>query len=88
MAVAGSESYANFTQQLLSEDECAPLWDAYCAQAGLPADAASAVAVLRERLKSTATTVVSGTLIRYQISRLFGHHRGRWGGWFRVCRWA
>lgn len=60
MAVAGSESYANFTRQLLSEDERALLWDAYCAQAGLPADAAGAVALLRERLESTATAVDEG----------------------------
>ncbi|WP_304412560.1 DUF4158 domain-containing protein [Micromonospora sp. CNB394] len=42
IAVVGSESYANFPAQLLTEAECAPLVDAYCAEAGLPADAAAA----------------------------------------------
>jgi hypothetical protein len=60
IAVAGSEQYANFTAQLLSEDECAPLIGAYCAQAGLPAHAAAAVAELRGRLEATAATVDTG----------------------------
>ncbi|WUK72987.1 DUF4158 domain-containing protein [Kribbella sp. NBC_00359] len=47
MAVAGSESYANLGDELLSAEECEPLVAAYCAEAGLPADAAGAVAELR-----------------------------------------
>ncbi|WP_235965573.1 DUF4158 domain-containing protein [Micromonospora rubida] len=47
MAVVGSESYANFTDQLLSPAECEPLMAEYCREAGLPPDAASATAELR-----------------------------------------
>jgi hypothetical protein len=54
MAVVGSESYANLGDQLLSAEECEPLVAAYCAEAGLPADAAGAVAELRVRLEQAA----------------------------------
>lgn len=60
MAVVGSESYANFTGQLLSPQECEPLIGAYCAEAGLPADAAGAVTALRARLERTAVAVDEG----------------------------
>ncbi|WP_028565582.1 hypothetical protein [Salinispora tropica] len=60
IAVAGSESYANFTAQLLTDAECAPLIDAYCAEAGLPADAAAATALLREQIETVAATVDTG----------------------------
>lgn len=60
MAVVGSESYANFTDQLLSPAECEPLMAEYCREAGLPPDAASATAELRARLEQTAVRVDEG----------------------------
>jgi TnpA family transposase len=60
MAVVGSESYANLGDQLLSVQECEPLVAAYCAEAGLPADAADAVAELRVRLEQAAQRVDEG----------------------------
>jgi Domain of unknown function (DUF4158)/Tn3 transposase DDE domain len=60
IAVAGSESYANFADQLLSWEECEPLIGAYCAEAGLPAGAAGATAALRAQLEDTAALVDTG----------------------------
>ncbi|WP_435592259.1 hypothetical protein [Nocardia sp. bgisy118] len=55
IAVAGSDSYANLHAQLMSWDECAPLVEQFCAQAGMPSEASElhsltwpASAVLRE----------------------------------------
>jgi hypothetical protein len=36
IAVAGSDSYANLHDQLMSWEECRPLVEAFCAQAGIP----------------------------------------------------
>ncbi|MFI6333123.1 hypothetical protein ACIBBG_33150 [Micromonospora chersina] len=47
IAVAGSEASANLIEQLLAPEECERLVAAYCREAGLPADAAGAVAALR-----------------------------------------
>ncbi|MEU7799756.1 Tn3 family transposase [Micromonospora arborensis] len=60
IAVAGSEAYANFMEQLLPMEECEPLVAAYCREAGLPADAAGAVAALRARLEQTVARVDTG----------------------------
>lgn len=60
IAVAGSEAYANFMEQLLPPQECEPLVAAYCREAGLPADAAGAVATLRTQLEQTAAGVDTG----------------------------
>jgi hypothetical protein len=60
IAVVGSESYANFAAQLLSDAECASLIDAYCAEAGLPAGAAAATGLLREQLETVAAAVDAG----------------------------
>ncbi|MEV4250695.1 hypothetical protein AB0J63_45785 [Streptosporangium canum] len=40
IAVAGSDSYANLQNQLMTWQECAPLVEEFCAEAGLPTDAA------------------------------------------------
>jgi hypothetical protein len=39
IAVAGSDSYANLHAQLMSWEQCEPLVEGFCAQAGIPADA-------------------------------------------------
>lgn len=41
IAVLGADSYANLHTQLMPWDECAPLVEQFCAQAGIPADAAA-----------------------------------------------
>ena len=58
--MAGSESYANFADQLLSWEECELLIGAYCAEAGLPAGAAEATGALRAQLEDTAARVDTG----------------------------
>jgi len=60
VAVAGSESYASFADQLLSWEECEPLIGGYCAKAGLPAGAAEAAAALRAQLEEVAARVDAG----------------------------
>ena len=54
IAVAGSGSYANWSEQLLSWKECEPSLDGFCAEAGLPADAAGFTAALRAKLEQAA----------------------------------
>ena len=41
IAVAGSDSYANLHDQLMSWEECRPLVEAFCAQAGIPSGPAA-----------------------------------------------
>lgn len=60
VAVAGSDSYANLHAQLMSWDECAALVPEFCAQAGLPTEAAEVTALYRRRLSETAATVDAG----------------------------
>ena len=60
VAVVGSDSYANLHDQLLGWDECEPLVAGYCAEAGLPADAAGFVDALRAQLTTVAARVDAG----------------------------
>jgi TnpA family transposase len=60
IAVVGSDSYANLHSQLMTWDECAPLAAQFCAQAGIPADAAQLVAFYRKKLTETAAAVDAG----------------------------
>ncbi|MBF6047911.1 Tn3 family transposase [Streptomyces sp. NRRL B-1677] len=60
VAVLGSESYANFYDQLLSWEECEPLVAGYCEQAGLPATASAFTAALRQKLTAVAAKVDAG----------------------------
>lgn len=60
IAVLGSESYANLYDQLLSWRECEPLVADYCAEAGIPTDAAAFVAQLRGELAAVADRVDAG----------------------------
>ena len=60
IAVAGSDSYANWAEHLLSWEECEPLLDGFCVEVGLPADAAAFTAALRTRLEQTAAQTDAG----------------------------
>jgi len=60
IAVDGSESYANLTEQLLSWEECRPLLAEYCAEVGLPNGAAEFTGELRRKLTETAAGVNAG----------------------------
>ena len=60
IAVAGSDSYANLHDQLMTWEECRPLADAFCAQAGIPSDPAALTAHYRSLLASTAARVDAG----------------------------
>jgi hypothetical protein len=60
IAVIGAESYANLHTQLMSWAECGPLVAEYCAQVGLPATAADAVATWKQQLSGLALTVDAG----------------------------
>ena len=60
IAVAGSDSYANLHDQLMSWEECRPLADAFCTQAGIPSDPAALTAHYRSLLASTAARVDAG----------------------------
>jgi hypothetical protein len=60
IAVAGSDSYANLHDQLMSWEECRPLAGAFCSQAGIPSDPAALTAHYRSLLASTAARVDAG----------------------------
>ncbi|TDC50519.1 DUF4158 domain-containing protein [Actinomadura sp. KC345] len=60
IAVAGSDSYANLHDQLMSWEECRPLVPAFCAQAGIPAEPGALTAHYRDKLAATAAAVDTG----------------------------
>ena len=60
IAVAGSDSYANLHDQLMSWEECQPLVAAFCAQAGIPAEPGALTAHYRRKLADTAGGVDAG----------------------------
>jgi hypothetical protein len=60
IAVAGSDSFANLHDQLMSWEECRPLVPAFCAQAGIPAEASALTAHYRDKLAATAAAVDAG----------------------------
>ncbi|WP_225992997.1 transposase [Actinomadura rudentiformis] len=60
IAVAGSDSYANLHDQLMSWEECRPLVPAFCAQAGIPAEPDALTAHYRDKLATTAAAVDAG----------------------------
>jgi TnpA family transposase len=55
--VVGSESYADFREQLLTHSECEPLISEYCRQLGFPDNASDFVEHLRVLLTQVATDV-------------------------------
>ncbi|MEV4172493.1 Tn3 family transposase [Nonomuraea sp. NPDC049709] len=60
IAVAGSDSYANLHDQLMSWEECEPLVEGFCAEAGLPTDPRELTGHYRQLLADTAAGVDSG----------------------------
>lgn len=66
MCVAGSETFADHRDQLLSWDECQKLLPAYCEKVGLPNNAKDFVAMLKEKLTEKAE----------EVDRNFPDHHG------------
>lgn len=60
IAVVGSESYADLHEQLLSWVDCQDLLGEYCAEVGLPQDAAGFVESLRGELTRVAAATDAG----------------------------
>jgi TnpA family transposase len=60
IAVAGSDSFANLHAQLMSWQECAPLAEAFCAQAGIPTQARALTVFYQRKLADTAAAVDTG----------------------------
>ena len=60
IAVVGSDSYANLHAQLMGCEQCEPLVEGFCAQAGIPAAAEALVAHYRALLTRTAAAVDTG----------------------------
>ncbi|MFD8534154.1 Tn3 family transposase [Streptosporangium canum] len=60
IAVAGSDSYANLQDQLMTWEECAPLVEEFCAEAGLPTEAAELTGHYKKLLAETAAAVDAG----------------------------
>ncbi|MEU6726665.1 transposase [Nonomuraea wenchangensis] len=60
IAVAGSDSYANLHDQLMSWQECEPLVEEFCAEADLPTDPAELTAHYKKLLADTAAAVDAG----------------------------
>jgi hypothetical protein len=58
IAVAGSDSYANLHDRLMSWEECWPLAPEFCAQAGIPAEAAALTRHYRDELATVAAAAV------------------------------
>jgi TnpA family transposase len=58
--VVGSDSFANLHAQLMTWEECRPLAVDFCAQAGIPTEAAELVAHYRHELMHTAAQVDTG----------------------------
>ncbi|EHY87515.1 Tn3 family transposase [Saccharomonospora azurea] len=60
IAVVGANSYANLHAQLMSWDECAPLAEQFCGQAGIPSDPKKLTAHYRAALGDIAAVVDAG----------------------------
>ncbi|MER5427308.1 transposase [Streptosporangium roseum] len=60
IAVAGSDSYANLHTQLMSWEECEPVAETFCAEAGLPTDAAELTGHYQQLLAEIAAGVDAG----------------------------
>jgi len=60
IAVAGSDSYANWAEHLLPWEDCEPLLEEFCAEVGLPTDAHAFTQALRTRLEQTAAVTDAG----------------------------
>jgi hypothetical protein len=67
VAVAGSENYADYREQLLPWDVCEPMLLEYCHVLGLPPDAIDFADRLRTRLSRMATLTDEGYLDNGQV---------------------
>ena len=67
VAVRGSETYADYRQQLLPWEQCEPLLDDYCRQVGLPASAVGFVNALQSKLMQVADLTDQGYLENGQV---------------------
>ncbi|MDP9843142.1 hypothetical protein J2853_002353 [Streptosporangium lutulentum] len=60
IAVVGADSYASLHAQLMSWDECVPLAEQFCGQAGIPSDPTALTAHYRAVLGDIAAVVDAG----------------------------
>lgn len=67
VAVRGSETYADYRQQLLPWEQCEPLLDDYCRQVSLPASAVGFVNALQSKLMQVADLTDQGYLENGQV---------------------
>lgn len=67
VAVRGSETYADYREQLLPWDQCEPMLEDYCKQVGLPATAVGFVNALQSRLTQVAELTDQGYLENGQV---------------------
>ena len=67
VAVRGSETYADYREQLLPWEQCEPLLDDYCHQVGLPATAVGFVNALQSKLMQVADLTDQGYLENGQV---------------------
>ncbi len=91
IAVTGADSFASFHAQLTTWEQCAPLVEEFCAQAGIPADATELTSFYRGMLTGIATQVDAGypanTDLRLEGGKpVLARARALTGG-FRRCGW-
>ncbi|WP_049444030.1 Tn3 family transposase, partial [Stenotrophomonas maltophilia] len=67
VAVRGSETYADYREQLLPWEQCEPLLDDYCRQVGLPTSAVGFVNALQSKLIQVADLTDQGYLENGQV---------------------
>jgi len=67
VAVRGSETYADYREQLLPWEQCEPLLDDYCRQVGLPTSAVGFVNALQSKLMQVADLTDQGYLENGQV---------------------
>lgn len=60
IAIVGADSYADLHAQLMSWEECAPLVEQFCGQAGIPTEAKELTAFYRAQLTDIAEVVAAG----------------------------
>ena len=67
VAVRGSETYADYREQLLPWEQCEQMLEDYCGQVGLPATAVGFVNALQSRLMQVAELTDQGYLENGQV---------------------
>ncbi|MCO5972330.1 Tn3 family transposase [Actinoallomurus sp. WRP6H-15] len=79
IAAAGSDSYANLHHQLMSWEDCRPLVPAFCAQVGIPTEAAALTRHYRDELAAVAAAVDAGAQIDTWEDNLLAETSIRYG---------